>query len=114
MLDDEAAVGRLSYLLAHGVKEGLVRTPEEWPGLSCLPLLRSEEPKVVLFFHWARRWRKGALVEGGEDRWDEKWAEEVPLKLVPLPCWAQLSFEERQRKLRLPPRGHRPAVGPQA
>ena len=99
VLDDEAAVGRLRYLLAHGVKEGLVRTPEECPGLSCLPLLRSEKPKVELHFHWAKRWRKGALVKGGEDKWNKRWAEEVLLKLVPLPCWAHLSFEERQRKL---------------
>lgn len=99
VLDDASAVGRLRYLLAHGVKEGLVRTPEEWPGLTCLPLLRSEETKVERFFHWARRWRKGALVDGGEDEWNERWAEDVPLRLVPLPCWARLDFEERQRAL---------------
>jgi REP element-mobilizing transposase RayT len=99
VLDDEAALGRLRYLLSHGVKEGLVRTPEEWPGLSCLDLLRSEKGKLERFFRWEHRWKKGALVEGGEDIWDERWAEEVPLKLVPLPCWANLSFEDRQRQL---------------
>jgi REP element-mobilizing transposase RayT len=51
VLDEEAAVGRLRYLLSHGVKEGLVHTPQEWPGLSCLGLLRSEEASVERFFH---------------------------------------------------------------
>jgi hypothetical protein len=78
------------------VKEGLVQTPEEWPGLSCLELLRSETARVERFFHWARRWRKGVLAEGGDNLWDARWAEEVPLKVTPLPCWAGLSFEERQ------------------
>jgi REP element-mobilizing transposase RayT len=99
VLDDEAAIGRLRYILSHGVKEGLVRTPEEWPGMSCLAHLRSEEATMERFFHWTKRWKKGALVKGGEDLWHERWGEKVPLKLAPLPCWAQHSYEERQQKL---------------
>ena len=30
VLDDEALVGRLRYVLAHGVKEGLVERSAEW------------------------------------------------------------------------------------
>lgn len=97
VLDDEALVGRLKYILAHGVKEGLVETPEEWPGLSCLPLLRSEAPVKTKFFHWARRWQKGALREGGGDVWNDAWAEEVALQVHPLPCWEGLSRERRLR-----------------
>ncbi len=37
VLDDAALVGRLRYVLAHGVKEGLVERSAEWPGLTCLP-----------------------------------------------------------------------------
>ncbi|MCY1078766.1 hypothetical protein [Archangium lansingense] len=33
VLDDAALVGRLRYVLAHGVKEGLVEKCAEWPGL---------------------------------------------------------------------------------
>ena len=39
VLDDGALEGRLKYILAHGVKEGLVRRVAQWPGLSCLPQL---------------------------------------------------------------------------
>ena len=39
VLDDEALVGRLRYVLAHGVKEALVERSAEWPGLTCLPQL---------------------------------------------------------------------------
>jgi hypothetical protein len=34
VLDDEALMGRLRYVLAHGVKEGLVEKSAEWPGLT--------------------------------------------------------------------------------
>lgn len=34
--DEEAAqLGRLSYVLAQGVKEGLVASPYDWPGVHC-------------------------------------------------------------------------------
>lgn len=34
--DEEAAqVARLKYVLAHGVKEGLVASPFDWPGVHC-------------------------------------------------------------------------------
>jgi REP element-mobilizing transposase RayT len=70
VLDDEAAVGRLSYILAHGVKEGLVRHPAEWPGLSCLNLLLNDGSETHRFFHWSARWKKGVLKEGGEKLFD--------------------------------------------
>ncbi|WPB77632.1 hypothetical protein KYC5002_00500 [Archangium violaceum] len=34
VLDDTALVGRLRYVLTHGVKEGLVERSAEWPGLT--------------------------------------------------------------------------------
>ena len=44
VLDEEALLDRLRYILSHGVKEGLVRHCEEWPGLSCLPDLWGKPP----------------------------------------------------------------------
>jgi REP element-mobilizing transposase RayT len=46
VLDDAALVGRLRYVLAHGVKEGLVERSAEWPGLTCLPQLLGRKPPV--------------------------------------------------------------------
>ena len=33
--EEEAQVGRLSYVLSQGVKEGLVASPFDWPGVHC-------------------------------------------------------------------------------
>lgn len=49
ILDDEAAIGRLKYIFAHGVKEGLVEHSKEWPGLTCIPELTTG---AVRTFHW--------------------------------------------------------------
>src|SRR5262244_2886292 len=40
ILDETALLERLSYVLSHGVKEGLVRRCRDWPGLSCFPLMQ--------------------------------------------------------------------------
>ena len=99
VLDDEAALGRLRYILAHGVKEGLVKHPAQWPGLSCLKLLREGGVEWHRFFHWSRRWKKGALIKGAENAWDDRWAEEISLELAPLPGWAALSQSERRDRV---------------
>ncbi len=99
VIDDEAAIGRLRYIIAHGVKEGLVRHPAEWPGLSCLPLLLAGGTQSYRVFHWARRWRHGVLVEGGEQLLDHRWSDLVCLELTPLSCWAQLSPEARRARV---------------
>ena len=45
ILDDEAFVGRVRYVLAHGVKERLVRRCGDWPGLSSLPMMLERPPE---------------------------------------------------------------------
>ncbi|WP_395857854.1 transposase [Cystobacter fuscus] len=101
VLDDTALVGRLRYVLAHGVKEGLVEKSAEWPGLTCLPQLLGPARRLFRWFNWTRRWRK----RGSEDMSDgglfaQEWAEPVELELAPLPCWEGLKEEERQRAVR--------------
>jgi hypothetical protein len=63
VLDDTALVGRLRYVLAHGVKEGLVERSAEWPGLTCLPQLLGPARRLFQCFNWTKRWRK----RGSED-----------------------------------------------
>lgn len=96
VLDDEAATRTLRYIVSHGVKEGLVRKPEDWPGLTCVALLRSGGAHVTRFFSWARRWRNGKLREGGEALWDERWVEAGELTLAPLPAWESLPQSQRE------------------
>lgn len=102
VLDDEVLVGRLRYVLAHGVKEGLVERSAEWPGLTCLPQLLGPARMRFRWFNWTRRWnrRRGEDVAAGEERYAEEWAEPVELELAPLPCWADKREEERQREVR--------------
>lgn len=99
VLGAEAQEGRLRYILSHGVKEGLVRSPREWPGLSCLDQLLGEAAVRFPFFHWARRWKDGRLVEGGGDRFDRRWIETETLELSPLPAWRDLSPAQRRRRV---------------
>jgi hypothetical protein len=82
-------VGRLRYVLAHGVKEGLVERSAEWPGLTCLPQLLGPARRLVQWFSWTKRWgkRKSEDLEAGEGRFAEEIAEPVELVVEPLPCW---------------------------
>jgi REP element-mobilizing transposase RayT len=84
VLDEEALLGRLRYILSHGVKEGFVRTCREWPGLNSLHELFGKKPRTFRWFDWSRRWlaRSGRGVPG---RFDERFAEEETLELTPLP-----------------------------
>ena len=84
LLDDAALLDKVRYVLAHGVKEGLVRHCSEWPGLSALPLMRDGKPRTFRWLNWTRRCRSGPPSRRGS-RLDERWAETEELKLAPLP-----------------------------
>lgn len=89
ILDDEAAIGRLRYVLAHGVKEGLVARVDHWPGLSCLPELRDG---VVRAFAWPTT--SSSAVAGDSP------TPPTPLRTKPLPCWQAVSRHEQGRMVR--------------
>lgn len=84
LLDDVALLDKVRYVLAHGVKEGLVRRCSEWPGLSALPLMRDGQPRTFRWLNWTRRCRSAPLPKRGP-RLDERWAELEELKLTTLP-----------------------------
>jgi hypothetical protein len=65
VLDDEALVGRLRYVLAHGVKEGLVEKCTEWPGLTCLPQLLGPARRLFRWFKLRRGVGRASGVGGG-------------------------------------------------
>jgi hypothetical protein len=47
VLDDAALEGRLRYMMAHGVKEGLLRRCQDWPGLSSFSLMLAKQGATV-------------------------------------------------------------------
>lgn len=100
VLDDDAVLGRLKYILAHGVKEGLVRRVREWPGLSCVVQLLHGTALTFRWFHWNRRWLKGKLRAGGQDPFSDEWAENVSLRLTVPDVLARLSPAMRQETIR--------------
>lgn len=95
VMDDGAMEGRLRYILAHGVKEGLVSSPREWRGLSCLPQLLGEPKHKFPFYHWRKRRRTGGPDGRSEDRYSERLREDLLLELLPLPHWRDVPPEER-------------------
>jgi REP element-mobilizing transposase RayT len=84
VLDDVALLDKVRYVLAHGVKEGLVRRCSEWPGLSALPLMRDGQPRTFRWFNWTRRCRSAPPSKRGP-RLDQQWAESEELRLTTLP-----------------------------
>ena len=84
VLDEGALLDRLRYILSHGVKEGLVRRCEEWPGLSCLPDLQGKPHRQFNWFDWSQRWRvrSGKAVPG---RFDLRFTTKETLEVSPLP-----------------------------
>lgn len=95
--DEEAAqVGRLSYVLAHGVKEGLVSSPFDWPGVHCARAL-SEGTTV------SGRWRDRTLESRARRKGPAIDPEEFivceELTLTPLLCWKSLDPETYRARI---------------
>ena len=96
--DEEAAqVGRLSYVLAHGVKEGLVASPFDWPGVHCARAL-SEGTTV------SGRWQDRTLESRARRKSlpldPQAFVEREELSLAPLPCWKALAPEVYRARVR--------------
>ena len=98
--EEPAQIARLKYLLSHGAKEGLVRSPEDWPGLQVVSELcsgsttvrggewhdRSSEYRARLAGHQPK---KGEFIERG-----------LEFELTPLPCWSDLNARSRAAAIR--------------
>jgi hypothetical protein len=89
VLDDLASIRRLRYLLANGVKEGLVEHPLEWPGASCAASLATNQPIPT---EWVEHPRDPGNREPTRHR--------SLIELAPLPVWSHLSSEERASRIR--------------
>lgn len=110
--EEEAQVARLVYLMAHGVKEGLVPRPQDWPGLQPLKELLRGQFRI----HGGRWIQRSALYaadrayrsnrKAKQPRLRKKpprridFTEEVPVELTPIPCWAHLEPSQYAAALR--------------
>ena len=96
VLDDEALLDRLQYILSHGPKEGLVRKCRDWPGLSCVRMLVRDSRRSFRWYAWSRRWSARKRPEAA-DRFHEDWTERETLTLTLIPHWAPIPRKRRAR-----------------
>lgn len=97
VISSEAAAQteRLKYVLAHGVKEGLVEKVADWPGVHCAQALMTGETVQGYWFDGTQEY---AARRRGEKFDPMRYATRETLVLSPLPCWKHLP-EEQRRKL---------------
>jgi len=90
-------VERLSYILIHGVKQGLVSRCQQWPGPSSTQaLLEGGRASLHRWRNWTRRWEMEVDEKVNVDRFSEECPSETEsLELAPLPWWAALTARER-------------------
>lgn len=94
--DEPAAqVARLSYLLSNGCKEGLVSSPEMWPGIHSIHALRDGKPLQGI---WYDRTGLSRARHRGEDVSLDDFAVPMTVELSPLPCWQEAGMSQRQRR----------------
>jgi len=89
--EEGAQIGRMKYVISNGAKEGLVRTPGEWPGLHGLQYLLDGKP---LEGYWFDRTQEYAARQRREDFDRLRYATAETLTLDPLPCWEGLSTQQ--------------------
>ena len=95
--DEEAAqVGRLSYVLAHGVKEGLVASPFDWPGVHCA---RALSEGTTVSGRWHDRTLESKARRKGLPPDPQAFVEREELSLAPLPCWKSLAPEDYRARV---------------
>jgi REP element-mobilizing transposase RayT len=91
--DEPAAqVDRLRYVLAQGVKEGLVARVEEWPGIGMIRAVLDDEPIRGTWFNRTQEYR-ARLRRKKKDSEPERFPSEETVALSQLPCWRHLSPE---------------------
>lgn len=94
VLDDEAALIKLGYILANPVQAHLVERSEDWPGLSSARALLYGEPMS------ATRFDHRAWVRAGRPADRSAFEREVVVEHKPLPGMEQLGVAERQARVR--------------
>jgi len=96
IVDDEALEQRIRYIYKHGVKEGFVTSPLEWPGVASVKARVSGEPLVG---YWFNRTAESQARRQGKHFGKYDFATRYELELCPAPCWQHLSEEQYRAKV---------------
>ncbi len=98
VVSDEPHVqwSRLKYLLANGVKEGLVESPLDWPGVSCAKALAHGEPLEGVWFNRCKEW---AARNRGKEVGRYDFATRYLIHFAQLPAFRHLSPEEYEDRV---------------
>ena len=89
---------RLEYILSHGVKEGLVRKPQHWPGVQCVEALATGKDQLEGI--WVNETEMNRARDQGKNPDPADYQEVEVLKLTPIPSWAHLPAKERRGGIR--------------
>jgi REP element-mobilizing transposase RayT len=95
--EEEAQIARLRYVLAHGVKEGLVGSPLDWPGAHCVRALLDGTPVTG---RWFDRTLESAACRKRLPMDPEAFVTVEKIRLAPLPCWREFPAELRTTRIR--------------
>ncbi len=95
--EPEAQIARLVYLLEQGVKEGLVWSPYDWPGVHSAWALANGQPLKGVWIDRTTLYRANKRGKRLEKK-DYETEYEVPI--APLPCWAHLDPKEVRQRVR--------------
>ena len=108
--DLESQVERLKYVLAQGVKEGLVPHPAQWPGMQCAKALTTGAMRLQgvwvdrtgLYEPVRKKTRQSKAARRRElDRATYKsYEKKIMLQLSPIPRWRHLETKEIAKRCR--------------
>ncbi len=95
VLDGDAQIDRLRYILAQGPKSNLVASPRDWPGACSTPALLGDMTVPAVYRSLDARRRNARRPN---PRPDAELAHDVAITLTPLPVWADLSPDALRAK----------------
>jgi hypothetical protein len=95
--DDDAAHARIRYILAHGAKEGLLASPNAWPGPNCIAALTTG---ALLRGTWFDRSKEFLARQRGNHTLPMQFATTFDVELTPLPCLGHITEDKRQAHYR--------------
>jgi REP element-mobilizing transposase RayT len=96
--EEKAQVDRLRYILEHGVKEGLVGCPADWPGVQCV--LELTKGPSQLYGIWHERTAIWEAEQRGEELPKKERISRETMDLSPLPVWETRAAAKRDGDIR--------------